>query len=35
MTKKVYAKLILESFKSLILLNEFNVLSSIMEEAVN
>ena len=35
MTKKIYAKLILESFRCLILLNEFDILTNIMKEAVN
>jgi len=35
MTKKVYGKLILETFRCLIILNEFDILLSVMNEAVN
>ena len=35
MTKKIYGKLILESFRCLVIINEFDILSSIMNEAVN
>ena len=35
MTKRMYSKLIIETFKSLVILNEFEILTQIMNEAVN